>query len=85
MVWTARISSKGQLTIPKPVRESLGLEPGTQVLLVLRGDKVELEPISEDIAQWHGTLQETDETFSQVRDHVRQAIAQEVIRENQGD
>jgi len=85
MVWTAKISSKGQLTIPKPVREALGLEPGTRVLLVLRGEKVEMEPISEDIAQWHGSLQETAETYSEVRDHVRQAIAQEVIRETKGD
>ena len=85
MVWTATISSKGQLTIPKPVRDALGLEPGTQVLLVMRGEKVGLAPVSEDIAQWHGALKETTETFSKVRDHVRQAIAQEVIRETQGD
>jgi AbrB family looped-hinge helix DNA binding protein len=87
VVWTGTISSKGQLTIPKPVREALGLEPGTKVLFVLREGKVELEVISGDIRQWQGALKEQDTGASpeKVREHVRRAIAEEVVRETQGN
>jgi antitoxin PrlF len=34
------ITSKGQTTVPKEVREALGLEPGTKLRWELRGGKV---------------------------------------------
>ena len=36
------VSSKGQVTIPKAVREALGLKPGDLVSLELEGDSVRL-------------------------------------------
>jgi antitoxin PrlF len=86
MVWTAKISSKGQLTIPKPVREALNLEPGTKVLFTLCDGSAELEPISGDIQQWRGALQAKGaEAPEEIQEHVRRAIAEEVVREMQGD
>jgi antitoxin PrlF len=87
MIWTATVSSKGQLTIPKPVRERLGLEPGSKVLFTLREGKVEMEPISGDIRQWRGALKGTgqDASWTVVRERVREAIAEEVVREMQND
>lgn len=87
MIWTATVSSKGQLTIPKSVREQLGIEPGTRVLVTLCDGKVELEPVSGDIQQWQGALKQAgqDAPLEQVREHVRAAIAEEVVREMQGD
>jgi AbrB family looped-hinge helix DNA binding protein len=40
-----RLSSKGQLVIPKPVREALGLEPGTQFQLEVQEERIVLEPV----------------------------------------
>ncbi|KIQ54874.1 AbrB/MazE/SpoVT family DNA-binding domain-containing protein [Meiothermus taiwanensis] len=37
-----RVGSKGQITLPKQIRELLGLEPGGEVLLELRGGEVVL-------------------------------------------
>jgi AbrB family looped-hinge helix DNA binding protein len=37
-----RITSKGQVTIPKAIRERLGLWPRTEVEFVPRGDRVYL-------------------------------------------
>jgi AbrB family looped-hinge helix DNA binding protein len=87
MVWTATVSSKGQLTIPKAVREKLGLEPGSKVLFTLRDGKAEIESVSGDIRQWRGALKETelDVARDHVRERVREAIAEEVVREMQGD
>jgi antitoxin PrlF len=42
---TVRLSSKGQLVIPKELREALGLQPGTQFDVELREGKIILEPI----------------------------------------
>jgi AbrB family looped-hinge helix DNA binding protein len=40
-----RLSSKGQLVIPKPIREALGLEPGTQLQLEVEEERIVLEPV----------------------------------------
>ncbi len=39
---TARISSKGQLTVPKSVREALGLDDGDDVIFRVEGDRAVL-------------------------------------------
>lgn len=41
----ATISTKGQLVIPAELRDELGLEPGTKVLLQKVGTKLEMEPM----------------------------------------
>ncbi|MBN2394516.1 MAG: AbrB/MazE/SpoVT family DNA-binding domain-containing protein [Anaerolineae bacterium] len=40
----ARLSSKGQLVIPKSMREALGLRSGDQVHVMLERGKIILEP-----------------------------------------
>jgi antitoxin PrlF len=35
----ARLTSKGQITIPKPVREALALHPGDEVVFRVHGDR----------------------------------------------
>ena len=42
----ATLTSKGQLTIPKAVREKLSLHAGTHVSFVVIGGRAELTPIS---------------------------------------
>lgn len=41
---TQKIGSKGQVVIPKPLRERTGLYPGTEVQFDLEGDRVTLAP-----------------------------------------
>jgi len=40
------VTSKGQVTIPKPLRQKLGLRRGSKVEFVLVGDRVELRVVS---------------------------------------
>jgi AbrB family looped-hinge helix DNA binding protein len=42
-----RVTEKGQVTIPKPIREHLGIGPGTEVDFVLRDDEVHLVRVHE--------------------------------------
>lgn len=38
-----KITSKGQVTIPREIREKAGLLPGTEVEIVISGNKVLIE------------------------------------------
>jgi AbrB family looped-hinge helix DNA binding protein len=38
------VSSKGQMVIPASIREAMGIEPGTRVVVRQEGDRVILEP-----------------------------------------
>lgn len=50
-----KISSKGQITLPKKVREALGVEPGDQVRFLILGDQVRLvKPV--DLMSLYGML-----------------------------
>ncbi len=54
---SATVTSKGQITIPKDVRERLRLEAGDRVLFIVQGDKeVVLKPAKTDIRALHGVL-----------------------------
>ncbi len=41
------VSSKGQIVIPKPIREKLGLKPGTTLKISVEGGRIILEPPKE--------------------------------------
>ena len=43
-----RVTEKGQVTIPKHIRERLGIGPGSEVEFVEDRDAVRLEPKAED-------------------------------------
>lgn len=38
----ARVTSKGQVTVPKAVREALGIEAGDQIVFRVEGDRAML-------------------------------------------
>jgi len=42
-----KVSSKGQVVIPKEIRERLGIRPGTILNVKVEGKKIILEPTSE--------------------------------------
>ena len=41
-VETTKMTSKGQATIPKAVREIIGVEPGDKISFVVRNDTVQI-------------------------------------------
>ena len=54
---SATITSKGQTTIPKTVRQHLKLKPGDRVEFVIERDgRVVLVPATLDIKELHGIL-----------------------------
>lgn len=54
---TATVTSKGQVTIPKPVRDALRLHAGDRVSFVVRSDGVvEVRPETVDLKELEGLL-----------------------------
>jgi AbrB family looped-hinge helix DNA binding protein len=54
---SATVTSKGQITIPKTVRDRLRLEAGDRVVFVVQGADVILKPAKTDVRDLYGMLQ----------------------------
>ncbi len=57
-MYTARVSTKGWVVIPKNLREKYGLRKGTRVQVVDYGDLLALVPLPDDpVGALHGMLE----------------------------
>ncbi len=80
------LTSKGQITIPKEVREVLKLKPADKVVITIEKDHAVLKPVHGNILDLGGSIKipEKDKPidFKKVRKKVRKAVAKKVIEEN---
>jgi antitoxin PrlF len=54
---SSRITSKGQITVPKAIRETLGVEPGDRIAFRVQDDgRVVVEPETVDLRTLRGVL-----------------------------
>lgn len=68
-----RVSTKGQVVIPADLRETIHLEPGTQVSLELAGDALILRPVTGDfIRTLRGAGRGKDLSGAREREHRRE-------------
>ncbi len=58
MVAATKLSSKGQIVIPKPIRKQLGLREGDTLIIASYGDTLVLKKLS-----LHQIIAETDEQY----------------------
>ena len=66
-VTTTKLSSKGQVVIPEAVRRRLGLQPGTEFVVLGEDDTVVLKPITAP------SMREFDAIIARARQAARQA------------
>jgi AbrB family looped-hinge helix DNA binding protein len=78
---TSRVTAKGQATIPKEIRERLGIKPGDRVAFILRGDEVILRPVRGTLLELRGSLKPRryPEDLEQVRAEVRRRRGQRFV------
>lgn len=55
----SRLSSKGQITIPKEVRDTIGVEPGDMIAYEVENGVVMLKRIAPFDAAFHAALSQT--------------------------
>lgn len=86
MVWTTTISSKGQLVLPKAIRDQLGVKPGDKIVFMARQGRIELQTYSGDILRWYGAAIEVDEPqdWEALQTETDRYRAEEIIRESEG-
>ena len=76
------ITRKGQVTIPKDIRDHLKARQGEKVMFVLRGDDVVLKVVRGSILDLRGSIKplKRPEDFDAVRRSVKRKIAAKVAR-----
>lgn len=73
---STRVGRRGQITVPKAVRQSLGLTEGDHVAFVQSGGDVVLRPVRQSLRDLRGSVPvDGPQDFDAVRDDVRGARA----------
>ena len=83
-----RLTTKGQVTIPRSVRSALDLKPGDGVVFVLEGDRALLVPIKrKSLTDLHGCLpvRKPFPGTKEVRRVVHASIAEHVVGPSDDD
>ena len=65
----ARLTSKGQVTVPKEVRAQLGLEPGDVLSYEVEGDEARVRKVGPFDLSWHRVLGLTLEEWDSTEDN----------------
>jgi AbrB family looped-hinge helix DNA binding protein len=85
MIWTTKISSKGQMVLPKVLRDRLGVKPGSKIVFVERQGRIELQAYGGDILRWYGALEvDTPQDWDAVQAETNRRRAKEAARESAG-
>lgn len=76
------ITRKGQVTIPKDIRNHLKAREGERVLFVLRGDDVILKVVHGNVLDLRGSVKPTNrpQDFAAVRRSVKRVVSAKVAR-----
>lgn len=76
------ITRKGQVTIPKEIRDRLNLKEGERVVFVLRGTEVFLKVLKGTILDLKGSVRPSahPEDFNKIRQAVKRAVAGKVAQ-----
>jgi AbrB family looped-hinge helix DNA binding protein len=73
---TAKLGRRGQITLPRDVREHLGLTEGQRVAFVFKGDEVTLHPLTRGLRQLRGSVHvDVPQDFEQIREAVKRSRA----------
>ena len=64
----SKISVKGQITIPKEIRNAIGIKPGDLITYELRGETVKLRRVNPFDSLFHSAISETLEEWNSPED-----------------
>lgn len=75
---TSQLTVKGQITLPKEMRERFQLRPGDRVAFEPETDGIKVKPVRRTILDWSATLQSPQRSMSDeaVRKQIRKMRAQ---------
>jgi AbrB family looped-hinge helix DNA binding protein len=79
----AKMTSKGQITVPKDIRQKLHLKPGDRVRFIVEDDgRIRLLPAKRDISELFGMLPKPKRAYSleEIDDGIRQHVIKKYTR-----
>lgn len=78
------LTTKSQVTIPKSVREFLGIGPGRQVEFEIEEGKAVIIPVPSEVEKHFGSVKprEKTEDFKRVRETAARKLARDIIEED---
>lgn len=82
----AKITSKGQVTIPKGIRQALGVKENDQLLFVVEGNQAVIIPLKHRaLVEFRGTLSTTRPYLGMeaAREAYRKELAERVVTEKE--
>ncbi|MBI5308951.1 MAG: AbrB/MazE/SpoVT family DNA-binding domain-containing protein [Planctomycetes bacterium] len=78
----AIVTSKGQMTIPKEVRNALNLKPSEKVIIVVEGDHAVIKPLRGNILDIGGSVRIADKEkpidFKKLREEVKKRVTKKI-------
>ena len=75
------ITQKGQITVPKKIRDALELKTNDQVVFVQRGDNIIIKPVK-NVLNIRGSVKVNGEQdFASARKHTKIKIAERIANE----
>ncbi len=80
---TAKVGRRGQLTLPKEIREALDIQEGQRVAFVKRSGSISLLPLNESLSDHYGSIEvEGPQDFDALRAEARRRKAEERANPN---
>ena len=79
---TSQLTVKGQITLPKEIRERFRLRPGDRVALEPEADGIKVRPVRRTILDWAGRLRSPERALSD--DAIRQRVREMRVQRQTG-
>lgn len=79
----AKVSEKGQLTLPAEIRKKLNIMKGTYMRISIEGEEIRLIPETKSLSSLRGIVKvKGEQDFNAIREHVMGEVARERIGKN---
>jgi antitoxin PrlF len=74
-------TSKGQVTIPKAVRDRMGIKEGTRLIFVDDGDRILVYKVDDDLASVYGAVKHEGPPidFHELKERMAEDVAREAV------
>ncbi len=75
------LTKKWQTTIPKQIRNHLGLQPNDKIFYLIEGEQVVLKPLKGNILDLRGSVASKEKPidFEKLRDDTRKKVARRIV------
>lgn len=76
-----KVSSKGQITLPKSIREAMGIKPGDTIVITQKENNIVLHPVTETLFELRGSIEvDGPQDLDAILEKAKKSVAADVIR-----